>query len=724
MKNHKQNFRIISLTVAIIIATLFTVKAQVVTRVLALDDKIENYIPWYNPNREAPIVKTPLVNVDSVLEEDRRTGRVRPRIGIKQDVNYTLEDGRFTQLSNFSLWEMIIYSENAKSMSIRFDNTNLPNEAVMFLYNEDTRFVVGPITYLSFREGTFRSDYLNGDRIYITIFMPTLDNLITINITSFDHGIIPLRSYDDAFGTSEECNINVACDEGNGWECQINSVCKIIHSTIGSCTGSLINNDCCDLTPYILTANHCTAGYPVDDYLFRFNYQSPQCTPTGETTPLQWVVYFGSELRASWDGTDFSLLELTHDIEAYNGISFCGWDRRSQTPHFSTYIHHPSGDVKKITFDAGINTIEGTFYRFELTPNSNGDFGTLEGGSSGCPKYNRERLIIGQHYGGTPKKILCKTKKSENFDGRFDLSWGGNGTNATRLRNWLGPSTNPPIMGCMENPYIMGPDILCTDSGLFSLVNNMPCAKNVTWSVEPTSLFHLPTSGNGNFAILTPRHNANGDATLTYTLSSPNCNDAIVQKRIWVGKPDFNLFGDEFLCLNDFGFAFIVSNGTNNGFNWLIDGAVTGEGEGPIADYQATEPGWGMVCASTTNSCGEITKCFWVEVEDCGDGYWKGDEYSNRAINNNANTKFNVLTDDRFVIYPNPSKNIFNVDVLDADPIFEITIQILDANGRVIKSIISKNNSIPINFSNHPAGLYFIKCAVGDKIMYGKFFKI
>ncbi|MGB0930652.1 MAG: hypothetical protein ACPGVB_07745, partial [Chitinophagales bacterium] len=84
----------------------------------------------------------------------------------------------------------------------------------------------------------------------------------------------------------------------------------------------------------------------------------------------------------------------------------------------------------------------------------------------------------------------------------FSESWTGNGTNATRLSNWLQGNTNPMDIACMEHPSITGDDILCTDNKTYTLVNNMPCTRNVSWSVSPTSFFGSSTSGTGSVATL------------------------------------------------------------------------------------------------------------------------------------------------------------------------------------------------------------------------------
>ncbi|MCR9134202.1 MAG: serine protease, partial [bacterium] len=550
MKIKNGTFKYFILAGLIALTSISESFGQVITRVLSPEDKIENYIPWYNPDEEIPIVNAPFVDVEAVLEEDEQTGREMPRIGIKQEVNYTTENGLLKEKGNYSLWNMTLRSANAKSMSIRFDNSNLPENAVMFLFNKASRFIVGPIKNSNFRDGTFISDYLNGDHINMIIFLPNggFSTDLSLDITSFDYGILEFDLFDESFETSEECNVNVACEEGNGWECQSGSVCKIIDSSIGACTGTLMNNECCDLSPFILTAAHCVFNFstdefhPVGGFRFRFNYQSPQCTPNGETTPWQWVAYFGSEVRAMWDGTDFGLLELVDDIG--EGVSLSGWDRRNNVPADVTMIHHPSGDVKKISFDANpvidpdpvdygdYVLLGGNSFRVTMNEFGQGDFGVLEGGSSGCGYFNENGRLVSQHSGGFLED--CENE-FDKWSGRISESWEGNGTPDSRLRDWLGASTNPNTMDCMQHPIVEGPEVLCTDPKTFTLMNNMPCVKTVTWRVEPANFFASPSSGNGVTASLWGNNTSSGPATLIYTLSAEGCNDAEVGYDLFVG---------------------------------------------------------------------------------------------------------------------------------------------------------------------------------------------
>lgn len=721
MKTKFQTLKNILLVGLVTLTSLSISHSQVITRVLSPGDKIENYIPWYNPEDRSPVVNAPRVDVEAVLEQDRISGREMPRIGIKQEVNFTAKDGQLVRRGNYSIWNMTVQSQNAKSLSIRFDDTYLPQNAIMFLYNEKSRFVVGPIKQEVFQSGTFRSDYLNGDFVSISLFMPRSDEFKApeINIITYDYGIIPFRSYDDYFDASEPCNINTSCPEGNGWECQINSVCKIIHSSIGSCTGSLINNDCCDLTPYILTAGHCVAGFPVDDYLYRFNYESPQCTPNGETPPWWWITYFGSELRANWSGTDFGLVELTQNFETDRDMAFAGWDRSPQVPPNSTFIHHPSGDVKKITYDNGLSTQSGNFYNFNLTPGMNGDFGTLEGGSSGCPKYNSSQRIIGQQSGGLPHRILCSTTFSNNDDGRLDRSWNGSGTNSTRLSNWLGASTNPNTMDCMDSPYVLGPEVLCTNPETYTLINNMPCAKSVTWRVEPANLFGSPTTGNGTTAVLWGKAGYSGHATLIYSLSATGCNDVEVEYDIFVGRPcTFELYSfPTEICVGERGWTFLNlfddCFDNYNSIEWNFFGAISGYGSNQKGKYRGTRTGYGYVCVTITNDCGSREVCDQIYVKDC-DGDVRGKRSANTKTENNEELKLSLS--------PNPTTQTTYLS-LNNDLDINTHIWIIDLNGKLILELESNEKIIPLDLAEIANGIYIVQCQIGDKIIYKKLVK-
>ncbi|MBL0063183.1 MAG: carboxypeptidase regulatory-like domain-containing protein [bacterium] len=181
----------------------------------------------------------------------------------------------------------------------------------------------------------------------------------------------------------------------------------------------------------MLTANHCG---PATTTIFMFNYESPGCPnvdgPTNQTVAGCTQIFNSS-------ASDVYLVRMNSAAPlAYNPY-FSGWNANDVASTSSVCIHHPSGDIKKITFDNNApqsNTWSGT------PANSHWrilawDDGTTEPGSSGSPLFDQNHRITGQLHGGTAS---CSNNIDDYF-GKFSLSM----TNG--LRAHLDP-TNSGVM--------------------------------------------------------------------------------------------------------------------------------------------------------------------------------------------------------------------------------------------------------------------------------------
>jgi len=736
MKTKFQTLKNILLVGLVVLTSLSISHSQVITRVLSPDDNIEKYIPWYNPDEEVPIVDAPSVDVEAVLEQDQQEGRLLPRISINQETNISIDNGKIIQRSNYLIWNMALVSEGAQSMSIRFENTYLPENSVMFIYNQESRFIVGPISSDDFINGAFRSDYISGSMVEISIFVPT-HNIPSIHISSYGYGIVNSpSSFSGTFGISDDCNVNVACEEGDGWDCQINSVCRIITDEEGPCSGSLVNNDCCDLNSYVLTANHCADG-DLDDYLFAFNWQTPECE-NGASPPTQWVTYMGAELRSNWEDTDFSLLELIQDIRPEDRISFSGWDRRDIIPDEITLIHHPLGDVKKISFDenpaiendgiqfGGSNPFfipAGHSYISIFNEAGTNDFGIYENGSSGCGWFNQERRIIGTQIGGI-KPWSCDNEELVGRGGTLNLSWDGNNTPDSRLRDWLGSSENPNTIDCMDHPFIDGPELLCSSSPeIFTLINNnMPCVKNVAWEVEPPNLFSSPTNGIGGTASIASNDNASGAATIRFILASEDCEDAEIEHSFWVGQPQVTTnIQYPVICINQFEEMVIPESPGATDYHlqslspkiYLSTNNPTPNVPFPIIGNQL---GYHQLLLTVSNACGSSSSVIYVEVVRC-DGDGGGFEFRSSDLKS-AEPDLGVN------IFPNPANEFIEIVCSDCKPGTRIAASLIFTNGKVIRTIEEFSQHFKVKMADLPSGLYVLRLNVNGTILHEKIIKL
>jgi hypothetical protein len=289
---------------------------------------------------------------------------------------------------------------------------------------------------------------------------------------------------------------------GTGWEAERNSVALVLNDN-GQvwCSGAMVMNTCNTNTPFFLTANHCFTGQNVTAWRFMFQAWSPTCPHPGINN--DGVTYNGSTLRANWDGTDFCLVELNNTPPTNSGINYAGWNRNTNGITQTTIIHHPQGDVMKISRDNQAPVFDGfsgaQCWRLGL------DQGATQGGSSGSPYFDQNHRIIGQHYGIDDGNLpVCN--RSRKFGGRFDLSWTGGGTNATRLSNWLDPNnigaitTNTTNVSNLITPgagfSIVGADFICS-SETYSIANLPATGYTVSWQIlQAGNIVSSTISGN------------------------------------------------------------------------------------------------------------------------------------------------------------------------------------------------------------------------------------
>lgn len=397
------------------------------------------------------------------------------RYGIERAVYANvLTDGKHYQLENGDrVWELSVYAPGALNISVNFNNFFLPQEATLIIHNSDysdhTRTFTNSNNRFNDKLATW---FVEGDYVIIKYTQPewvtetpklSLESIIQgYRSGSFNLRADGTRDLNDSGG----CNYDVNCPIGDDFDTIKDEVKKSIALVnLGNgflCTAALINNTNEDKTPYLLTANHCLQASDPAYWVVRFNWMSPNpvCASLELSTDLQTnFTMSGATLRANNALSDFALVELYEEIPQSWDISFAGWDHTDEEPLFEIGIHHPNGDIMKVSRDdtgAVKHTANDTeVWLIKGISAGDGDgweIGTTESGSSGSPLFNENGSIIGQLYSG---QSSCNNNQTNNeFDvyGRFAVSWDAGTSTESRLSDWLDPmNTGQQSMSTLQN---------------------------------------------------------------------------------------------------------------------------------------------------------------------------------------------------------------------------------------------------------------------------------
>lgn len=392
-------------------------------------------------NLQVPFITMPGFNLDSVQRAAAYQDSVKGpyMFGFNHYGNYNPgNSGAWMEFSNGDrIWRLGINSPGAVSLNLAFTGMRLPEGAHVFVYSSDRSTVLGAFTSAQMNpDAMFGTELIESESVIIEYFEPAaVRGQGWMNLFRITHGFRGVAEYvynmTRGFGDSGNCHNNVVCPGGNAWADQTRSVVCLVSGGSEFCTGALINNTCNDGTPYVLTANHC--GTADGTWVFRFNWQSATCNNPGSNPSS--VSLSGGTPRAQWAGSDFNLVQINSAIPSNYNVYFSGWNRNNAVVDSSTCIHHPAGDIKKISW-ARNPTISSTYGGADCWRTTQWTSGVTEPGSSGSPLFDPNHRIIGQLYGG-PSYCGAPTGSLNDYYGKVSTSWTGNNTNSTRLSNWL-----------------------------------------------------------------------------------------------------------------------------------------------------------------------------------------------------------------------------------------------------------------------------------------------
>lgn len=688
------------------------------------------------------------------------------RFGHEHNVSLGFKEGKWNRLKNGDkIWLLNIKSEGAKTLNFIFDEFHIPDGAKLYFYNNDKSDLLGAYTSSQNRDDMqFGTWLINGDDVWVEYYEPATARFDgQLHISKVVHGyrsVADIADLSKALNDSGPCNQDVDCPVGADFDSKKDDLKKAVALVLtGSsfCSGSLINNTNNDLKQYFLTADHCL-GSSLSNWSFRFNWRSPNpscATTTNSTNGNFNQTLSGATLKANSAKSDFALLEIDAPLPTNWDLIWAGWDRSGDIPDFTVGIHHPNGDIMKVSRDN--DSPSKNTRPFGDTENLDNWFldewelGVTEPGSSGSPLFDQNGKIIGQLAGGAAACDGTSNNGAFDYYGRFDVSWDFGSKASSRLKDWLDPgNTGVSTLDQYPLSQVLNNDVAIRVEN----VDGQICGE------EAFPVISLQNRGNNTITSV----------TLTYQLGSQT-----PQTVQWTGSlayletdeiasPVFQLDSDILFSasieINGAQDEFIGDNSFAKTLDNYQDDTYTTETITLTlkTDRFPEENSWqfydqnGNLIRQSSDLLEETTytevfevepgKCYEFVILDSfgdgicceyGEGFYRLRTDSRQTINENAEfgsidvTTFKIApllsSEDfnisEFTVYPNPTKSFITIESqLDK----ELNLNVFDIRGKQIY-VGKMNGKSSIDFNAFSSGVYLLKIDDGNQSVTKKIVK-
>lgn len=384
------------------------------------------------------------------------------------------------------------------------------------------------------------SPAIEGDTVVVEIELPVGEtpSHLDLAVPSVSHLVTsPAREFAMPVtkAGSASCENDVMCYQ-NDWGNESNSVARILFVDGGSsflCSGTLLNDlDTSTQIPYFLTANHCINSQAAASSIqSRWFYRASACNSGVAGTSVNLAG--GATLLYNSATTDTSLVRFAGTPPG--GAMYAGWSVGTALGSGAsvTGIHHPGGDLQKISFGniAGFETcspaVNESFSCNRSTASAstflavNWTSGLTEPGSSGSGLFlNNGHYLVGQLYGGSGSTCTSAGAVASGTDsyGRFDVAYNaglytylggtpssttGGGTSGSGTTGAPPPpSTATPTLNYTAlwwNPTESGWGLSINQHGstLFAAWYEYSSSGNPRWIVMPGGSWSTPTTVTG-----------------------------------------------------------------------------------------------------------------------------------------------------------------------------------------------------------------------------------
>jgi PKD repeat protein len=639
---------------------------------------------------DLPKIYLPEFNLSSSISaQDYSSGEnhiKNAQYAYKYEVAYNTENSGLwdTLAEGRRVWRISISSEGAYSLGLNFSKFRIPAGGQVFVYNNQTDRVLGAYTEQSNKESNrFAVEPLEGDEIvveYIEPLQPEFTVELEIDAVLHDYKNVfnRLEGEESDLKSSGSCNVNINCSEGDDWQTEKKAVCHILYGGYMA-SGAMINNTSLDGSPYFLTAHHVIDSEDEAEVaIFYFNYEAEDCD-SSEGSKSQSVS--GSSLLATSDNLDFTLLELSTMPPSSYSPYYLGWDRSGNVPTNTICIHHPSGDVKKISGDYDeplTDTYTDSEYSFDTDTHwriAEWDYGTTEGGSSGSPLLDENHRLVGDLTGG---EASCSNSVNDYY-AKFSASWANYSASDEQLKYWLDPLDSGVETLDGIDPYnglsaaiSVSEDTICSSSELTLTDASYGDPDEYYWDFGDGAEPEFSTEQGPH----TVSYSYAGLKSVELVVTKDSVSDTVYTSILVVDAP-----------VADFEYSLQVdsihfSNTSTNGFSYVWD-----FGDGESSDLENPS----HVYASRGS--------YWAELE-----------VSNVCSSDSKSLQIINSYEDMLRIYPNPSNDQFTVD-LSQIVFSEINWFVYDTKGALVLSgLVSEfDNTINFSLGGLSSGVYVLR---------------
>lgn len=468
-----------------------------------------------------PVVNLTRPDMKKIQSEDlvNDANHLKYRIGVATQVYITPENsGQWHTLENGDrIWQLEINYPGAEALSFMFDRFIITGSTTFDAFSKDGNKLHETFTVTDVLDhGQQNLELCFGDNMILQLYEPAGVQPSQLLINNIHYNYRATGNPNVAkINESDACQVNVRCTpEGTDYQDEKRGVVRILvvdGQGSGWCSGSVVNNVNQNCKPYVLTALHCgelSTATHFNQYKFYFDYEAPSCTnPTSAGTLASKSInscFFlaGSNDGGGNSGSDFLLVQMgtvaneaatIAKMKQFNFAAYWnGWDANNTASSSGVSIHHPAGDIKKIsTYTSPLTTTSwgtsGTHWRVVWTGTANGH-GVTEGGSSGSPIFNYNNgnsRIVGTLTGGSS---FCNATGSPDAYGKMSYHWTSNGAPASeRLKTFLDPgNTGTMVLNGSQDPCNGG--LAVHDLKALNAISVYPNPSTAVMNVDLSSL--------------------------------------------------------------------------------------------------------------------------------------------------------------------------------------------------------------------------------------------